>query len=305
MLERWVEAEQAAREALAIDADDSFAQNVLAIALRTQGKSEESQIAVDQLLQDDPEDEMAHLNAGYAALQTSDHRKAEGHFREALRLAPDFEPAREGLIYSFRARSGFYRLYLRYSFFMARFSEGSRWAMIIGLYLGVKFGRQALMQFSPILAGLLGIAYLLFVFWVWLADGVGGFLILCDRSARHALKKSEKLEAITVGGGFFLGIAALLAAAALRNGPLVVLGLALVAATIPASLFFTNPSPRGRLLFGSVMAATYVIGLSAAAAYAVRSDGALTDTLMSLAVVTGFAVLVCTWLGNVSALRQE
>ena len=304
MCQQWVKAETAARKALAIDGDDGLAQNVLALALRLQGRLEENELAVDQLLAKDPEDELAHVNAGYSALQRNDHRKAEEHFREALRLDPSFDLAREGLLDSFRARSWFYRRYLRYCFFMQRFSRGSQWAIIIGVYLAFRFGRALLGAIHTGWAALLALAYLLLVFWVWLAPGIGHFLVLCDRSARFALKRREILEAIFVGGGFFAGVG-LLAAAFLGAGTfLALLGGTMIIGALPAALVFTNDSRRGRLLFGGVFLYIYGSGLALSVAMLVHPGLAPDSPFFGAAGLGVLAVLLCTWLSNVRSLRR-
>lgn len=257
-MERWADAEEWAGRSLAADGDNAMAANLMAHALRMQGKAEENQAAVDRLLASDPEDALAHVNAGWSALQRKNHRKAEEHFREALRLDPDLEMAREGLVESFRARSWFYRKYLAYCFFMQRFTGGKQWVIIIGLYLAYQVLRNAAKSISPVVASLLGLAWLALVMWVWLAPGIGNLLILMDRSARLALRPREKWQGIAVGGGLFCGVAALLAAAGWSYSPAYLLGAGLLASTVPASLALDNDSVAGRWVFGAIAGCVYL-----------------------------------------------
>ena len=53
-MERWADAEEWAGRSLAADGDNAMAANLLAHALRMQGKAEENQAAVDRLLAADP-----------------------------------------------------------------------------------------------------------------------------------------------------------------------------------------------------------------------------------------------------------
>jgi len=69
----------------------------------------------------------------------------------------------ELLLTSFRARSPLYRGYLKYSFAMARLNRKARWAVIIGLYLSVRFA--GLLPGGWVLVAI----YFLFVLWVWVA----------------------------------------------------------------------------------------------------------------------------------------
>ena len=305
---RWSEAEQAARQALTLDPDNEHAGNLLATLLRLQGKQWESEIAVEKLLADNPEDAHAHYNAGWAALQARDSRKAEEHFREALRIDADFEAARDGLLESFRARSGFYRLYLRYAFWMQRFTEKSQFLLIIGFLLIYNFGRRLLATISPLLSGLFVATYLGFVFWVWLASGIGSFLILLDKSARHALKRSEVLEGVAVGGGLILALLVFVSGALLHQAPVMICGGLIAASTIPASLTFTNEQPNGQKLFGAIWIGMLAIGVyvligeTARGANAYKEFSHTSDTLIAIAIIAG---VITTWIGNVPSLRMR
>jgi hypothetical protein len=161
-------------------------------------------------------------------LNRGDHRAAETHFREALRLNPSFEPAREGLLTSFRARSPIYRSYLNYCIWMSRLKGGARWAVVLGLYFGFRILGDVAEKFSPGLAIGIGVLYFVFVLWVYIADPVGNFILLFDRFARYALRTMEKVEAAVVGGSIIVGLASLIAGIALDFFPAAILGGALV-----------------------------------------------------------------------------
>ncbi|MGY8688969.1 MAG: tetratricopeptide repeat protein, partial [Verrucomicrobiales bacterium] len=202
----WQAAEIAAKQALALDPDEEMAANLLAHALFCQGKQVENQVHIEGLLQQDPEDPYTHYAAGLAALQGEDYPKAEQHFLEALRLNPSFDPAREGLLNVFRARSIVYRSYLRYAFFMTRLSPGQRVGFMVGLLIGVQVFMRSLKDVSPPMSLAIGALYILFVVWTYVATSVGSLIVLGDRRARHTLKPIEKLDAILVGGGVVLGV---------------------------------------------------------------------------------------------------
>ncbi|HYR59224.1 MAG TPA: tetratricopeptide repeat protein [Chthoniobacteraceae bacterium] len=296
-LSRWADAERAARQALALDADNSTAANQLAQALRLQNKMAENAGHLAGMLARDPEDPYTHANAGWAALQRGRHREAEVHFREALRLNPAFDSAREGLLNSFRARSPIYRAYLRYCFAMQRLSSGSRWAVIIGLYLAARFGSR--------MKGGLGLAvmalYFLFVLWVWVARPFGNLMLLFDRFARHALRRNEKIEAAVVGGGLCAGILALGVGMALRSDLLLPAGIGLIAMSFPLAMTFTNGSKIGSILFGTLGAVTLLATILCLVSVALPSLAALAENIF---VVGCIGSLASTWLGNISALRR-
>jgi Tfp pilus assembly protein PilF len=295
---RWAEAERAARQALALDADNSTAANQLAQALRLQNKMAENAGHLAGMLARDPEDPYTHANAGWAALQRGAHREAEVHFREALRLNPEFDSAREGLLNSFRARSPIYRGYLRYCFAMQRLSAGSRWAVIIGLYVAARIGSH--------LKGGVGLAimaiYFLFVLWVWVARPFGNLMLLFDRFARHALRRNEKIEAAVVGGGLCAGVLALALGMAISRPIALTAGIGLIAQSFPLAMTFTNRSRAGALLFGIVGGLTFLgTLLCIASEFAPFIPGPLA---VDIFVAGCFGSLASTWLGNIPALRK-
>jgi len=295
-MEQWPRAEKSARQALSLDADNAAAANHLAQALRLQNKLVENAAHLAGMLARDPEDPYTHANAGWAALQRGEHRPAEAHFREALRLDPDFESAREGLLNSFRARSPIYRAYLRYCFFMQRLSSGSRWAVVIGLYLGVKVARHIPGGFALVAL------YMLFVLWVWVAKPVGNFFLLFDSFARYALRPNEKREAAVVGGALFIGLAAFLAGLGMGSPNAEFAGMGLVAASFPLSMTFTNGSRPGTWLFGTIAAVTLLgVTLSVLADYVPLIPAA---TAMQIFIIGAIGCLLSTWIGNIRVLRR-
>jgi tetratricopeptide (TPR) repeat protein len=295
-LEQWPQAEQAARQALELDADNSAAANQLAHALRLQNKLSENASHLAGMLARDPEDAYTHSNAGWSALQRGQRYEAEMHFREALRLDPDFEPAREGLLTSFRARSPIFRAYLSYCFFMQRLSAGSRWAVILGLYFGQRLAST--MRYGFVVVGL----YMLFVLWVWVAKPVGNAFLLFDSFARYALRPKEKLEAMAVGGGLLSGLIALVIGVSLGQDGVWLLGLGLIASIFPLSMTFTNGSRIGSWLFGTVGALT----LLGAVLQLLAGHVPLIDQEAAMAIFYAGTIgcVLSTWLGNVPALRR-
>jgi tetratricopeptide (TPR) repeat protein len=296
-LENWAQAERAARQALALDADNSGAANQLAQALRLQNKQAETDAHLAGMLARDPEDAFTHANAGWSALHRGAHREAEVHFREALRLDPDFDYAREGLLNSFRARSPLYAAYLKYCFAMARLSRGTRWAVIVGLYFAQKIA-------ATIPGGSLFVAlYFLFVLWVWVARPVGNAMLLFDRFARYALRPAEKIEAAVVTGSLTIGVVALVTSFVVSSDAALFIGFCGIAAAFPLSLVFTNASRAGRWIFGGVAVLSLVAtGFAIVAPWLLKIPPAAAANIF---VVACIACLASTWLGNIPALHRR
>lgn len=304
LMKDWADAERTARDALAIEPEYSLAANLLAESLRNQGRDVENRAQIAGMLERDPENAYTHHSAGWAALQRGDHRAAETHFREALRLSPEMEGARQGLLASFRSRSPFYSRYLRYCLWMSRLKEKSQWAVIIGVYLGFKLIRAIAAKYSTNLAIAIGALYLLLVLWAFVANAVGNFILLFDRFARHALKRNETIEAAVSGGSVVVGLVFLCVGFTLGMEWALLLGGALSVGAIPWSMVFTNASRVGSVLFGAVGAIIWVGAIISIAGSAMSSQSTA-DSGFGLLAVGAFGAIVSTWLSGVSALRRH
>ena len=305
VMEKWSLAETAARQALALDADNANAANQLAHALRLQNKMDENATQIAGMLARDPEDARTHCSAGWSALQLGDRKTAEQHFLEALRLEPGYESARHGLLNSFRARSPLYRAYLAYCFRMQKVGRQARFAVIVGAVIAVNFFRALFTgPMAPVAFGI-AVLYFLFVLWVWVAKGVGNFILLFDRFARHALLQSEKIEALFVGGGIGAGLILLGAGFAFRQEGLYMPAATLIASAFPLSMTFTNPSLPGRVIFGGIGAFCLVTCAALLCNNVFQLDSAMQGTLQSMLTFSIMGAVLSTWLGNVPELRRR
>lgn len=300
-MQKWALGEEACREALRLDPDDAQSLNQLAIFLRAQGKVAESAGEVSNRLERDAEDPLAHANAGWACFQAGDREQAEVHFQEALRLDPTMEYARDGLRETYKARSLFYRIYLKWVFFLQKYSDKQQLFIVLGFFLAYRLGRGILAQIDTRLAVALFVLYLFFAFGTYFANGVGCFALLKDKVARLTLTGREKMEGLFVGGGVFLGIFLIVVSFFIYR-PLVFLGGGLVLAAIPGGMFWNNESKAGRWVFGGLMALVYgcSIGLFGLV-FATGQIGETGGSLLSSAVLASFG---STWLAMVPALRR-
>ena len=299
-MRRLPEAEEAARQSLALDPMDESASNLLSTILRLQQRFDEAEVEIERHLARDPENAWTFATAGWTALNRGDRKQAEDLFREALRLNPEMEHARIGLREAYKARSLFYRIYLRWVFFMQRHSAQNRWLIVIGIYVAFRFGRVLLAAIHPLAAVPLVIAYLLFAFGSWLANGLGHFLLLKDPLARLSLTRSEKLDGAVVGGLFLGGIALLIAGLTVLPVAFAFLGGAMTAAAIPGGMVFDNESPKGRLVFGAL--ALTVLACGAGAFFlTLPGSGGEAGGLIGIGAL---AAMASTWLGGIHSLTN-
>jgi len=304
-LQRWKEAEDCAKHALSIDPDDETASNLLAHVLRLQNKLDESEHETRRRLARDPDNAFSFANAGWAALQRHQPKDAENFFKEALRLDPEMKYAKDGLKESYRARSAFYRLFLRWAFMMQRFNEQHRTFILIGLVIGFRIIRGIAAAIHPVLAVAVILIYYIFLFGTWLSSGIANLLILKDPVARMSLDRSEKVEGVVIGFLFLGGLAILIGGVATGILPLAAAGGTLMITAIPASMVFTNESGKGRMVFGACMVAVLALGSYVAWDLATHPKQDLGEGRSGFAFF--LVVLIAmgtTWLSMVPSLRQ-
>jgi len=111
---RYPEALAAAERALGVDPQHTYSANLRTMALMQIGRRREAETMNTTALAGAPQDALAHANRGWLRLHRSDISGALQSFQEALRLSPEHEWARKGLIEALKAKHRVYRLILPY-----------------------------------------------------------------------------------------------------------------------------------------------------------------------------------------------
>jgi Tfp pilus assembly protein PilF len=94
--------------------------NMRALALLFLNQIQPAQNAIAATLAQDPENAMTHAIQGWVALHQGQHKTALHSFQEALRLNPNQEWARRGLVEALKARNAIYRVIMRYDLWRDR-----------------------------------------------------------------------------------------------------------------------------------------------------------------------------------------
>lgn len=197
----WRAALADAEDALRIQSENTFALNVRVVALRQLGRAEEAAAAGAGILARAPEDAMSHCTQGWTLLQRGDAAGAQSHFREALRLEPDHEPARQGMLEALKARNPIYRALLAYFLWMGRQSSAIQWTFFFVTLFGQRFARRLADQ-NPTLAMIIWpllIAFYAFVYLSWTAGPMFNLLLRLDRFGRLALSRRERAASTWFG----------------------------------------------------------------------------------------------------------
>lgn len=301
---QWKEAEAAIRQALTLDPDNATYSNLLSHVLRMQNRLAESEQETMRRIARDPENAWSFANAGWSALQRHDVQTAENHFKEALRLDPEFEHAREGLKESFRARSPIYRLFLRWYFFMARHSESSQGIIAVAIIFGFRIVRKIAAAIHPMLLVAVVFAFYLFMFGTWIAKGLANFMLMKDPIARLSLDRGEKAEGLAVGVLFFSGLALLVGGMVAKLAFIAAAGTVLLAVTIPITMIFTNDSKKGQGVFTLCALGILALGFGGVMGF-VRQPGLsfVEGAGEQLAFVLLLTAAV-SWMAMIPALRR-
>lgn len=310
---RWPDALQAAEQGLELDAEHVGCTNLRAMALVKLGRKAEAGATIDAALAKAPENALTHANQGWTLLERGDPKKALEHFREALRLDPENEWARAGIVEALKARNIIYAAMLKYFLWMSKLSSRAQWGIILGGYFGSRLlGSMA--QSNPDLAPWvlpLRILYITFAVLTWTAYPLFNLMLRLNRFGRLALTPAQNVEANWVGALFFLALLSLAGCVAMGFGSpwlmsLAVFGLLL----LPLSGYFRCSAgwPRNTML-----AVVVVLLLIGGAAIAFIWQAYLGDAQYMKATAKrafgflslfGVGVLLSTFLANILAQQR-
>ena len=199
--ERYREGLAAADRGLGCEPKHTQCLNLRAMALRNLGRGRESQIASGQVLAEAPENALAHTVHAWNFLEQGRVPEALNHFAEALRLDPNNEYARRGMVEALKARYRVYRWFFGFRVWQARLGRRGQWFLLVGLVIFMRMTTAAgekiagLQTPANIAIGL----YMGFVFLSWAGTPLSNFLLRLNRFGRRALNRQETWEANVVG----------------------------------------------------------------------------------------------------------
>jgi Flp pilus assembly protein TadD len=277
--------------ALVVDPEHDGARRLRALFLEQTGRTEEARGEFMAALERDADDAFAHTGRGWIGLRTGETNTA-AHFRNALRIDPDSEWAKEGLIQSLKARNPVFRLMLRYFLWMETQTAARQRLFIFGGIIGYTVLRRlAIAQpgLAPLIWPLLGL-YIAFVLLSWLADPLFDTLLRFDAEGRTALS-ADRISASNWLMAALVVIAITLVGAALQlheNLPVMALIFGLMLLPLAATFQCYPGWPRAVMGLLTVTIAALGVGL-----LFVARD--LEGTMIVAAI---FLAVGSTWLGR-------
>ena len=207
-LEDWSAALECAEEGLECDPEHVGCNNLRSLALVSAGRSDEAGVSLDRTLELDPQNALSHANMGWKLLHDGNPKKALEHFQEALRIDPELDWARQGLLEALKAHHRIYSLVLQYFLWMMRLGGRARWFIIIGAYILYRTLFALVTnnpQFGIVIWPVL-IAYVGFVFMSWTADSLFNLVLFAHPLGRLALSREEKTASVIIGALLLTGL---------------------------------------------------------------------------------------------------
>lgn len=228
---RWKAALEAAETGLELDPEDEFCAQVRAHALSLAGRKQDAIAAAEENIEENPDSPHAHATLGWVQLRRGDHKSAEGHFAEALRLDPNEELARDGLLESLRSRFPLYRWMIQFNAWQAQFSKGGQIAIFIAILLiprAIRAIARSNPQLQPVLIPI-AICFSFLIWFTWIGEPLTNIVLLSHPMGRLALERHVRFETtiiaiylalalINIALGFAFGPAFFLAAGSLLVG---------------------------------------------------------------------------------------
>jgi len=236
-----------ANEGLALDPENITCLNVRSIALNKMKLTDQAIETMEYALAQDPDNELTHTTVGWNYLEKGKHKIAVNHFREALRIDPNYHNAKDGLKESLKSKIAPYRWLLQYSFWINNKAKKVRWIVPVALYFIVRIAATVFDQNKSTenIAFVIVGVYLVFVITSWLINPIANLFLLFHKDGKHALDITEKNTAITVAGSLFVGCILIVTALLLPKGHD---GL-FMSLVIAAIAFCTMALPLGKLQY--------------------------------------------------------
>jgi tetratricopeptide (TPR) repeat protein len=289
-----------AEKGLAQDSENILCLNMRSTSLLKLKRKDEAFQTIEKALEKDPENEYTHINYGWGKLERGQHKEALVHFREALRLNPNSDAAKSGLVETMKAKYWFYRQFLKYAFWMSRLSSKNQWIFIIGLYVLIRILRELADQ-NEILGWIIGpivILYLIFALSSWFIMPLSNLMLRLNPYGRYALDKEEITASNFVGLSLSLAVLGAVLYAATNHLSAIALFIFGIVMMIPTGSMF-NPSQdkkKKTLIF-------YTIGLAAIGVVGIVSGLFSLDVFNILAILFGLGIFAYQWMANAMSIR--
>ncbi len=297
-LEDWPKALEAAQSGLATDPDDADCLRFRGIALDRLGHHAEARAAALEAINLHPENAQLWALKGRQQLHDGKPTEALESFHEALRIDPELQSARSGVVTALKAKNFFYRLLLSYFFWVSSFSSQTQMALLISVVVLLK-GLQKASQAFPALAPYvlpIVLVYGVFGFLVWTTDPLMHLTLRLNRFGRLALDRDELAESNWVGGCLLVAVVAGLCWPLTHHVATIALALMALLMMLPISVTYQMEPGNGRKLLAASTACIALLAVFGVVAFGI-GYGAEKGTALHRFAVAGATAMV----GSLSA----
>jgi hypothetical protein len=195
-----------------VNPEDETCATIRSLALERLGRTVDASEEAEAAVRRNPDSASAHAMQGWTSMQSGDYRRAQESFREALRLDPTNEFAKSGMIQALNNNYLVFRLVFKFYSFMGRLAGGARWAIILGLFLGMRLLRSLAVQYPAIAPFILPISvlYISFCLLTWIANPLFNTFLRFHKFGKYLLSPKEiwasNLIASALGFGVLSGV---------------------------------------------------------------------------------------------------
>jgi Tfp pilus assembly protein PilF len=308
----WAGALAEADKGLQSNPQHSDCINARGMALTKLGQRGAAAATIDQALAKDPENALSHANRGWALLHENNPKQAMEHFREALRLKPEMDWAKAGMVEALKARNPIYRMMLKYFLAMAKLNRRAQWGVLVAGYIGIQI-LSSIADAHPAQAVWIKpvtYVYIAFVVMTWLSYPLFNLMLRLDRFGKYALSRDQIFAANCVGACLFTALAMLLAALVLHSSVFLALAAITGVLVLPVAAIFTTPIgwPRWAMVGYTglivLVAIMLIVTMFAPAALPIGPAGSRDNLVGNLIEIFGFGAALSSWVANALAMAQ-
>jgi tetratricopeptide (TPR) repeat protein len=296
----YKQALEQAEEGLKVDPDNLECLNIRSTALVKLNRKADAFITINEALSKDPDNDRTHANYGWGLLEKGEHKKALEHFRESLKLNPGNNYAQSGMVEALKARYWFYRMFLKYQFWIANMKGRMQWVVILGFYFGMRFVKgiaDSNPSLQPFLIPII-VLYTLFALSTWLTVPIANLFLRLNVYGRYALSKEEITSSNYVGIALLAALTGGVLALASAGFEFVLLSIYGVTMMIPLASMFHPGSAKSKRILLIYTVALAVLGAGGIVVYAFT--GTLTVGIIYLVGIAAYQ-----WVSNALAIRMQ
>jgi len=243
----WERALEATSQALTIDPEHTQALNHRITTLTKLNRKGEILTHVAEVLAADPDNAYSHSTIGWSKLETKDYQEAQKHFAEALRLNPNSNHARIGMVNAIKGSNVLYSMVLRYSFWINNHKGNVGWGIGIGIFVLSRFLK--LLTAVSLLFYVLFLILFVLIYISWIINPISNLILKFDKFGKNLLTSHENKAVNIVSIGLIFGVLFATLALFIKGTFLFYLAFLALTIIIPFSNYYDSEKDQQTLRF--------------------------------------------------------